>query len=686
MNLIAKFGRSLLAALLLATSFLWIAAQAQTVRLADFEALEGSISQGADAARQFLESVDPGVREQLGVLRGGDDFHYSGFSARTQIEALFNLAEAHQTNEGNRLIAKIYRKASPTSAAVALNPNLQAISRQFSSEQIERPLSFARPSSRALLAPLPPQIQDAIDVLSRTVTPSHVGSAVDLFERHLRLGSSEEAPRTVINRVIMESTNRASVFAGLVRAHSPPPELFRAMHALMLDFAKSNPAFGLTDGIPRAIQGLAQEDLPDRYRKYDDVEHSLPSRVDQRSNLGANTPVRVSPDYYAAALMQTTDIPARSYVKVRETHANYSRRIHSLDDGVPRAYRTAISSSRAARGVAVGADFKAPSAKPTRVFWLPHDQSPHFGRVAVEVVKGNRLAASRCLSTDSFESAMSVLWGEHGDEATFRSGEITILVSLDPNSNVGREQREEIIQQAQSDLENLPRSGIDVYEQLLRAIELRMDAETRLAAIPRGIVVHPALYGRELAWSAARVDFWFNDLSRVSTEGALLNGGEHMPHEIQNVLSGEANTWQFYERESEIQIVDRSEVAEWANSLRVFSRSPRPDSRYEALNHFAVSLFSFADEKPTAGAEWREEESVWRLVDEERDVQPLLDWAFANHHDFMRLNDFSEALLILRWIRQSGITPIVVDADGTFMPIATPDRVVIETVAPEAGT
>ena len=687
MNLTAKFKRwLLLPVLVFATSFSWAVAQSQTVRLVDFEALEGSISQGTDAARKFLESVDPGVREQLRVLRGGDDFHYSGFSARTQIQALFNLAEAHQANEGNRLIAKIYRRASRTSAAVALNPNLQAINRQFTSEQIERPLSFGRSPNMSLLTPLPPQVQDAIDVLSRAVAPNHIGSTVDLFERHLRLGSNEETPRTVINRVIMESTNRAGVLAGLVRAHSPPPELLRAMRALMLDFAKRNPAFGLTEGISRAIEELAREDLPDRYRRYDDVERSLPSRVAQSNNIAGGTNRRVSPDYYAADLMRPTDTPSSAYVDVRDAHADYSRRIHSAEDGVPRAYRTAITSSRAARGVAVGANFKAPLAKPARAFWLPHDQSPRFGRVAVEVVDGHRLAVSRFLFTDSFESAVSVLWGGHGDEATFRAGEITVLVSLDPDSNVGKEEREEVIQQAQRELENLPTSGVDVYQQVRRAIELRADAERKLAAIPRGIVIHPALYGRELAWSAARVDFWFNDLPRVSTEGALLNGGEHIPQEIQEALSGEANTWQFYERESEIQIIDRSEMAdEHTDSLGVFSRSSRAVSHYKASNHFAVSLFSFADEKPTAGAEWRADEGVWRLVDEERDVQPLLDWAFANHHDFMRLNDFSEAFSILRWIHQSGIGPIILDADGIFVPLATPDRVLIEAVRPESG-
>jgi hypothetical protein len=32
------------------------------------------------------------------------------------------------------------------------------------------------------------------------------------------------------------------------------------------------------------------------------------------------------------------------------------------------------------------------------------------------------------------------------------------------------------------------------------------------------------------------------------------------------------------------------------------------------------------------------------------EVQPLLDWLATNHHDFMRVNDLSEAFAILGWL------------------------------------
>ena len=125
-----------------------------------------------------------------------------------------------------------------------------------------------------------------------------------------------------------------------------------------------------------------------------------------------------------------------------------------------------------------------------------------------------------------------------------------------------------------------------------------------------------------------------------------------MPSLVREKLSGRANTWQFYERDSQIAIINDS--GRPADLLRVRSRPLKADGEFTAENHFAASLFSYGGTQPTPSAEQAEEEDVWRLVGEEAAVQPMLDWAFAHHHDFMRLNDFSEALSILRWTDRSG--------------------------------
>jgi hypothetical protein len=55
----------------------------------------------------------------------------------------------------------------------------------------------------------------------------------------------------------------------------------------------------------------------------------------------------------------------------------------------------------------------------------------------------------------------------------------------------------------------------------------------------------------------------------------------------------------------------------------------------------------------------------------------MLDWLATNHHDFMRLNDFSEAFSLLRWLKKANVAHILVDMDGEGPEIATPDRIVI---------
>jgi len=37
------------------------------------------------------------------------------------------------------------------------------------------------------------------------------------------------------------------------------------------------------------------------------------------------------------------------------------------------------------------------------------------------------------------------------------------------------------------------------------------------------------------------------------------------------------------------------------------------------------------------------------LAELDADIRPVLDWLAGNHRDFMRLNDFAEALALLRW-------------------------------------
>jgi hypothetical protein len=300
------------------------------------------------------------------------------------------------------------------------------------------------------------------------------------------------------------------------------------------------------------------------------------------------------------------------------------------------------------------------------------------------------LGASRVMFSDSFLAAQAVLWGKHDAEATFREGEILVLMSMDPDSAVS--QRSAAPFQAKRKafrdwLKARNITGKQDFDKLSSADRLLLlknlseleELEKKESVAPLGIVTHPALFGRELSWSAARVDFWFNRISELSKEASLMNGGQRMPANLENLDLGTAGaaTWQFYELDSVIRFGDAEGKAK-----RLVVASKAPEAQQEsARSHFGVSMFAFGDAPPDGE---RIEDGVYRLPKLERQLQPMLDWLSTNHHDFMRLNDFSEAFSLLRWLKSKDVRINIVQMIGQGPPMATPDQVVRDK-GPQVG-
>ena len=351
-----------------------------------------------------------------------------------------------------------------------------------------------------------------------------------------------------------------------------------------------------------------------------------------------------------------------------------------------RAYTSAIRSWKAARGVAVGGAIKHPDNRITCAIWLPKLASEHFGQFLLTYVDDSgrhRFAVSRPLFTDEFEAAVTTLWGNVGEQSKFSEGDILVLMSLDPLSEIGREEIDELSALMNQAMERLWAMIEDEGE----AAEAHMSnlleqLESHQASIPRGIVVHPALHGRELAWSVARVDFWFNDPEGLIEESKLTNGGVEIPESLNKLLLTPAQTWQFYERESRVSLEGEANESSLGR-LSVLSRDVGAISEYVSKNHFSISLFSFEVDEETDGIVT--EEGVWRLSDLEEKTQPLLDWLFLNHHDFIRLNDYSESLAILRSLREEGVRLNIVSGEEKIARMAVPDRVYISNVRPYVG-
>jgi hypothetical protein len=290
-----------------------------------------------------------------------------------------------------------------------------------------------------------------------------------------------------------------------------------------------------------------------------------------------------------------------------------------------------------------------------------------FGRFVIKVApadgKGEgMLVRSRTLFADSALVAIDLLWGGHSGATAYRDGEILVIMSMDPfDRRIADPAFERRVAEFQKKVETADQNDMNAIMGLLRE---RNELERQSMAQPRRIVVHPALHGRELAWSTARIDFWFNDIPGLSAESVTTNGGTSMPAPLRNIQIGDrAQTWQFYELDGVISVnPGTGKIGE----VSVVSGSAGENSR--ARSHYGVSMFSF---EQGDGEEGR------RVEDLEKELQPMLDWLAQNHHDFVRLNDFAEAFALMRWVHSAQVDPLIYDLDGDPEPIVTPDRVVL---------
>lgn len=373
----------------------------------------------------------------------------------------------------------------------------------------------------------------------------------------------------------------------------------------------------------------------------------------------------------------------------------------------PRSYRVAIRSPHAARGIAIGGNVHSEiTSTVVRATWIANLKDDRFGRIFVEFAGGDgkpqTIAASRVLFADSFYAAMDVLSGTRSEEAKFQDGEILVLISMDPSAQVTKDSAaevgakiEELEKRHEDALEARTRdfdkkaealqkritnaknpaertkltAAIEALEKKLEAQEQKLDAQSDAMSreLDRnrqmGIVVHPGIFGRELAWSCARVDFWFNQMPGLAREAAIMNGGKAMPDGMKNISFAGLSTWQFFERDAMIRLGDGNEVT---RPLVVASKREVGES---TRGHFGISMFGGTFPTIT------NLDGLRRLPGLETEVEALLDWLAVNHHDFVRLNDFSEAFSLLRWLGSAKALLTVIDMDGQGRALATPDRV-----------
>jgi hypothetical protein len=101
-------------------------------------------------------------------------------------------------------------------------------------------------------------------------------------------------------------------------------------------------------------------------------------------------------------------------------------------------------------------------------------------------------------------------------------------------------------------------------------------------------------------------------------------------------------------------------------------------------SRFAISMFAYGEPDSSVTSE-RVEDGVYRPLRLEEQAQGLLDWLFAHHPDYWRLNDFSEAFSILRWIKGSGASVTILDMHGEAPTLLTSDQIFHGVAEPKIG-
>jgi hypothetical protein len=705
--------------------------------------LSNSVAEGRREAGEHLSRL--GFAAEIDQIKRIDNTLLHSFSSRSMIEQLYRRAEVQAAGEGERFLAVLYNDAKGKSAALAADPVFEPL-RKYSQQDLKKPFKFAPPASVGV-DKARPQLsavaEKAVVALSEIYSGRQLAHARGLMLRNFNIKGLDSKG---IDSILSRAKSAREVISTMARMHSPPPQIEQVLRKVLQEATGGSAALQV-DKRNLALMEELSRSLPPEYERYVAQEDNLQSRRLQMAEAGSvQQPGKQRPMDDKAVLSRLDDpshsgvpgtggaspgapksgpgpqtgggaphpsnphaVPSGPAARYANSYSQYTSRTFAPPGSAapapsssglaptPRRYATAIRSARAARGIAVGGTVKSEVREaPIRATWMANKADNRFGRLFIEFggAAGSQpaLAASRVMFADSFYAATSVLWGRHDAEATFRNGEILVLMSMDPSAGSAIRALEELAPKIKTQESRVEQSKIALGALRQRAEQSRdnrlideynrsVGDHNRLlgelkglyqqrANVPRGIVTHPGVVGRELAWSTARVDFWFNQVEQLSQEAAAINGGRQMPENMRRLPIASAQTWQFYELDSVIKT-----GASEGQARRLVVGSKGADGSVSERSHFAVSMFAIGERAP-ANSE-RVEENVYRLPALERELQAMLNWLATSHHDFMRLNDFSESFTLLRWLKSKDIQVSIVDVDGQGESIATPDRVII---------
>lgn len=450
--------------------------------------LEQALIQGVQSTSQVLNRLGEDVQQALRDTQEKSDFKYYNFSARSQIEMLYQRAEAGGAGQGNLFLARLKDSLAQDSAAIASDPKLKFLD---SVPRRPGPIAFAGIATMdadAVANQLSPAVDEALTILSEHTASRGIAHVRGVLIRNLNFDPAANGRESLrkFDEIVHKSASVKGVLAAAFLAHLPPPLLQRVLQQIFLDFAASSGAFAADPAVGKVMNNLSSELNPAEQRliqsdgafrsAHDVIPMSTAPPVDAPSEsqaaLAVSRAIEAAPenppgDGIGLPIPQPqpkgTDRLTQKHQQYIEQ--SFERRDPSANAGpppfwwqssrppppVPRKYAIAILSPRAARGIAVGAEMRDGTSRlPLKAYWISDKSDDRFGRVVVSFApcKENWLkviweflkacngdpivAVSSRIHVDSFMAANQLLWGTFNHETQFVEGEITVLMSMNP--------------------------------------------------------------------------------------------------------------------------------------------------------------------------------------------------------------------------------------------------------------
>lgn len=463
-------------------------------------------------------------------------------SARAQLEFAMKRAEVGSgNNDGAKQLLIYFRdKYQASSVAMQIDPVLQGLGYATTKEFI-----FSKDVQAVRKVKL--ESLDLEKAVTKFVTyqPSYFEMKTHAFRCCLKNTSPQKYDEIVLN-----SKNHKELLTNILNREAPPPTQKEKMRVFARGYQAESIARQIDPNLNQIIDSL-EDQLPERYRVINNAPtESVPTFAVQKSALKeAADQAALAGDSLATNFLQgvhlaSNDVDfdakaeaiknsAKAFSPTSMGYPNsagtrgsvvavkaFDRFIKETFEGANSISKKFVSASRSIRGpggISFGADIiESPSEVPQKIAWISHSQEPEFGYFLFKLGADKSITArSKWMYAESAAAAWIALFNPLSQRAEFKEKEVFTVVSIDR-----------------------------FYKGELSENE-------------RPITINPSLMGFQLAWSSARVDFWFsvgkavrNDILKLycTSSDEKCQAIEEEPKDVAWEAVTQMATWQFHDR------------------------------------------------------------------------------------------------------------------------------------------